>query len=685
MRATRIGMIIGWICFGLIVQSAAAANAAPLTAERMWRLARLAAPALAPDGASAVLAVTRFDMKSDAADTDLWQVPSAGGKGRALAAAPGAESEPAWSPDGRWLAFVAQRKGDIAPQIYLVPRGKNKARRLTSVPTGVYGIRWFPDSTRLAFVSRIWPELAAWAEQGRRLKERHGRPVSAMVYDTARMRYWDHWIDDRQAHLFQVGIKGGEPTALTVGSGLELPYRSNGAASYDISPGGDEIAFTADSSPRPDLASNLDIYRLRIGETAARNITADNPQGDFSPVYSPDGAGVVFGRQLIKGFYGDRTRLMFHDLRTGSHRELTAGFDYSCSDWRFASDGRRLFFVADERGDMPVYAMDLPGGAMTRLTAGGTHSDLVVGRDGAFLLALRQGFCEPPTLVRVAVAERRTEKVSTFNDAVLTGVQWGEVRNVTYTGADGATIQMWVILPPDYAAGQQRPLMMLIHGGPHGAITDMFQWRWNAQVFAGWGYVCAWPNFHGSSGFGNDFTASILGNWADRPYEDVIRATEWLVDQGLADPDRMVAAGASYGGYLASVVLGRPNPYKALVAHAAVYNLYTQYASDYGAGERAENNPHFWEDEAVLRHTSPHLAAGSFKTPTLVVHGERDHRVYPGNGLELFQTLQARGVPSRLIYYPDENHWVLKPNNSLFWYREVKRWFEKWLTVNSER
>lgn len=684
MGATRIRLIIGLTLAGLALQSAAA-DPAPLTPQRMWQLARLAAPALSPDGTTAAVAVTRFDLQRDAADTDLWLVPAAGGPGRTVAAAPGGESEPAWSPDGRRLAFVAQRKGDDAPQIYLVERGKDKAKRLTRVPTGVYGIRWFPDSTRLAFISRIWPELSTWGKQNQRLVLRKERKVSAMVYDTARTRYWDHWVDDRQAHLFWVGIDGGDPLTLTLGTGLELPYRENGAASYDISPRGDEIAFTADSSPRPDLDSNLDIFLLRIGEKNARNLTADNTQGDFNPVFSPDGAGVVFGRQLIRGFYGDRTRLMLHDRATGTNRELAPGFDYSCSDWRFAPDGGRLFFVADERGHMPVYAMELPGGAMTRLTAEGSHGALAVEPGGAFLVALRQGFSEPPTLVRVDIAEKTTEKISTFNDAVLADVRWGEVRNVTYTGADGASIQMWIILPPDYEAGQKRPLMMLIHGGPHNAITDMFQWRWNAQVFAGWGYVCAWPNFHGSSGFGNDFTASILGNWADRPYEDVMRATQWLVDQQLVDSDRMVAAGASYGGYLASVVLGRPNPYKALVAHAAVYNLYTQYASDYGAGERADANPHFWVDESVLRHTSPHLAAGSFKTPTLVVHGERDHRVYPGNGLELFQTLQARGVPSRLIYFPDENHWVLKPNNSLFWYDEVKRWFEKWLTVSGER
>lgn len=657
----------------------AAAAPQPLTAETMWQLARLGDTALSPDGRYAVVEVTRFSVADDKGNTDLWLVPTDGGPARQLTSADGSEREPAWSPDGRWIAFTAQRGADDVPQLYVIPTDMGEARRLTDVPTGTAAPKWFPDSKRIAFVSRVWSFFTTWDEQARKLKDKKDRKASALVYDSARMKYWDHWVDERESHVFFASIDGGTPGRITSITGLELPYRETGRNSFDIAPTGDEVAVTADSSANPGVVSNLDVHTIPANSTAGLNISPDNPQGDFDPLYSPDGRYIVFGRKLVKGFYGDRTRLVLYDRADGKRRVMAPDFDYGIASWTWGPDSRCLYVVVDQQGCERVMRLGLDDAQPTPLTSGGTYSGLQVDRGGKFLTALRQGFTEPPTLVRIDLPGGTVTPLSRFNDALLQNVRWGEVRSVTYAGAGGDPIQMWIVLPPDYQPGQKRPLFLLIHGGPHQGMTDAFQFRWNAQVFAGWGYVCAWPNFHGSSGFGNAFTASILGNWADAPYEDVIKATDWLVAQGLVDPVRLAAGGGSYGGYLSTVILGRPNPYKALVAHAAVYNLYTQYASDYGATERSEQAPHFWDDPAFVAHNSPHLAAGAFKTPTLVVHGEKDFRVYPGNGLELFATLQARGVPSRLIYYPDENHWVLKPNNSLFWYAEVRRWLEQWV------
>jgi len=300
------------------------------------------------------------------------------------------------------------------------------------------------------------------------------------------------------------------------------------------------------------------------------------------------------------------------------------------------------------------------------------------------LLALRQGFTEPPTLVRVDTASGAVTKLSTFNDDLFAKVDWGTYESVTYKGWGGKDIQMWVNYPPGFDKSKKWPVYLILHGGPHNGVTDSFTFRWNAQVFSAWGYVTAWHNFHGSSGFGQAFTDSINPDWATKPYEDTILAAKWLAAQPWADADRLAAGGGSYGGYLATLLLGRPHPFKALVAHAAVYNLYSMTGSDGGASKPRFGG--YWEKEQDLlyKKMSPHFGAGTFKTPTLVIHGALDYRVPDGHGLEVWNMLQQRGVKSRLVYYPNENHWVLKPQNSIFWYQEKRKWLAEWIGEGPE-
>jgi dipeptidyl aminopeptidase/acylaminoacyl peptidase len=333
-------------------------------------------------------------------------------------------------------------------------------------------------------------------------------------------------------------------------------------------------------------------------------------------------------------------------------------------------NARTLLGAIDNRATRRIYAFDIAGTAPRQVTTSSDFSGLAFA--AGTLVAVRQSFSEPPTLVRVDPRSGTATKLSHFNDAALSSASMGRVESVTYKGARGADIQMWVVYPPDFDPSKKYPLMLLLHGGPHSGITDAWTYRWNAQVFAGWGYVTAWHNFHGSSGFGNAFTDSINPDWASLPYEDTIKAAEWFKAQPWMDSERMVAAGGSYGGYLASLLLGRPHPFKTLVAHAAVYNTFTQIGSDGGA-ERARHYE-FWENPQAFAAVSPHTNAANFNTPTLVIHGQQDLRVPVNHGIELFNTLQKRGVPSRLVYFPDENHWVLKPQNSVFWYSQVREW-----------
>lgn len=654
---------------------AVSAQAAQLTPETMWQLKRVGAPAISPDGKQAVYPVTRFDAENDKGDADLFLVATTGGEPQRLTSMKGNESEPAWSPDGRWIAFVAKRGDDTQSQLYVIGTSGGEAIRVSDVPTGVSAPKWFPDSRRIAFITEVWPEVTDWAQTKEKLKAREDSKMTAMTWDRPPVTHWDHFIEDRIPHLYSIPLEGGTPTAITLNSGRYLPRRENGTDSYDISPDGQEIAFVSNSDAAGNN-ENLDVYAVAAAGGAARNLTADNAASDEEPHYSPDGRYLAYTKQTIPGFYGDTRQLMLIDRKGDARRRLGADWDRSIGGLVWAPDSKSLYAPIDDAGTQRVYRFDVAKGTPHAVTAGSSYASLAIAGKPAALVATRQSFTEPPTLVAIATRDGAATKLSNHNDAQLAATDFGKVESVTYQGSGGADIQMWVIYPPGFDPAKKYPLYLLLHGGPHNAITDSWTFRWNAQVFSSWGYVTAWHNFHGSSGFGQAFTDSINPDGITKPYEDTIKAAEWFAAKPWIDTARMAAGGGSYGGFLAAVLLGREHPFQTLIAHAAVYNQYTMYGGDYGA----EQNRFFeaWEDPERWARYSPHSNAGDFNTPTLVIHGQLDQRVPVNNGMELFHILQNRGVPSRLVYYPNENHWILKRQNSLFWYDETKSWLERY-------
>jgi dipeptidyl aminopeptidase/acylaminoacyl peptidase len=670
---------IGFLAVSAAVQLSAAERK-PFDVERSWALQRIGNPAISPDGRTIIAPVSRVVMSEDKSYSDLWLWRSDGSAERAFTTHVSNESAPSFSPDGKQLAFVAQRDDDKAPQLYVMPLEGGEAQRLTTLGSGVQSPKWFADGQRIAFVSRIFIDLPL-AEQGKRIEERTASKMTGRVWDAGPVSAWDQLLDERQFHVLSVDLKGGAVAALTQASGLELPRAAVQGTDtlFAIAPNGNELAFVADSDAKRE-SQNLDVFVIPLNSDASAskpiNLTPGNLASDTAPLYSPDGRYLSFVQQRIKGFYADKGRLMLLDTRNHEPaRELFTTWDRTVDGLIWAPDSKRLFGAIDDAGTVRAYELPI-NGKPRALTAESSFSALALSRSGT-LVALRQSFIEPPTLVRLNPKSGAAEKLSKINDALLSDTAMGTFESVSYEGANGQPIQMWVNYPANFDATKKHPFFMIIHGGPHNATTNGMSFRWNAQVFGSWGYVTAWPNFHGSSGFGQAFTDSINPEWAEKPYQDVIKAAEWMAKKPYIDADRMVAGGGSYGGYLTSVILGRKHPFKALVAHAAVYNLYTQVGADFSV-ERPRFGG-FWEGDnrAVLERNSPHLAAANFATPTLVVHGQTDMRVPVNHGMELYQTLLMKGVPSRLLYYPNENHWVLKPQNSVFWYQQVQKWFEE--------
>jgi dipeptidyl aminopeptidase/acylaminoacyl peptidase len=639
-----------------------------LSAEVLWELQRIGGPVISHDGRWVVAPVTRYTVSDDRSHTDLWLFATDGSVQRPLTRHGSAAGQPVFSPDGRTLAFVSRRDGDDAAQLYLLPITEpGEARRLTELPTGVSAPKWV--GRHIYFIASVWPDKS-WEEMTAELDRRKDDHVSAHTWNALPTSAWDRWLDEsRQAHVYRIPADGGAVESITQPTGWELPRASQGAGSYDVAPDESLVAFVADSR-RDDVNPNVDVFLVRPGSGDARNITTDNPAGDGSPQFSPDGRTLAYTAQRVAGFYGDTRRLVLHDLAAGTSRELHADWDRSADGLVWAPDGTGLWGAIDDAGTRRIYFVPVDDSPPRQVTNETDFSSPVVSANGV-VVSLNESFLYPPRVARIDPGSGRAVRLDTINDGVLSNVRLGTYESVTYTGANGHPIQMWVNYPPGFDRAKQYPVFLLIHGGPHNGITDGFHYRWNAQTFASWGYVTAWHNFHGSSGFGQAFTDAINPDWLTLPYEDTRLAADWFARQPWADAGRMVAGGGSYGGYLSSILLGREHPFNALVIHAAVYNMYSQMAADFAVHTSRFGN--YWENE-IYRQISPHYFAGDFRTPALIIHGQLDYRVPVGQAFELFRTLQHRGVDSRLIYYPDENHWILKPNNSLYWYRQVRDW-----------
>jgi dipeptidyl aminopeptidase/acylaminoacyl peptidase len=658
----------------------------PMTVEDLWAIERFGAPSPSPDGTWVAVDVASYDMEENARRSSLWLYPTRGAAEpvRLTAHARGRDRSPAWSPDGRRVAFVSERDGDEAPQLYVISTSGGEARRVTSLATGASSPKWFADGRRLAFVSWVWPDLAGAEAQAARVAERRASKVKALAIETSCYRFWDHWLaDGRVPHLLVVDVETGECRDLFEGTPLKLsPYAESaelGPSKFDVSPDGAEVAFTADLHEDPGSEFFTDIVVMDLATGAWTNVTPENPAPDEAPRYSPDGRHIAYLRQAIPGFYADRQRVALYDRETKAHTVLTEEWDRSAEEIVWSPDGSRILFHAEDRGRRSLWSLDVAGGEPRLVVRGGTTSGAAIARDGSAVVFLMTSTAEPVGLYALDEGAAEPRRLESRNAAVVGRWALGEVRELEFAGWEDEPVQAWLVLPPDFDPARKWPLLHVIHGGPHGASLDAFHMRWNLHLFASAGYVVVAVNYHGSSGWGHEFADSITGDYGPREFFDLERATDRLLGEPWIDPERLAASGGSYGGYLVAWMNGHTDRYRAYVCHAGVFNWESQMASDVAKGRDRQLGGFPWDEPERVRAASAHAYARSFGTPTLVVHGELDYRVPVSQGFEYYTTLRMRGVPARLLYFPDENHWILKPQNSRLWYREFFAWLERWV------
>ena len=657
---------------------------------------RVGAPVISPDGKQVVFPVTE-PAYDDKQVSDLW-IAAVDGSGapRRLTSTPGGEGGVAWSPDGSRIAFTARREGDEAAQIYVIDLARGgEAQRVTSVSTGARSPSWSPDGRSLLFASDVYPGATTDAENKAAARERKDRKYTARVYDGFPVRHWDRWLDDRRPSLFVVSLQpGAEPRDLLAGSGLVKGrgfggQLGNGGEELPATwaPDGTSVVFAATTN-RDQAAFAETVHSLWMVPVAGgepQRLTTDNDSYS-TPTFSPDGTELYAHMEPATDRVYNATRLVKWPWPARTRRVVvTAGFDRSVGRYAFGPKGT-IYLLAEDAGREKLFQVSagatpvvspvktaLESGCFTNLDVGGAESPVLV--------ANWDSSVNPPEVVRVDPAGGLVTPLTSFNAERLAKLDWQPIREFWFTDSHGKKIHSFLALPPAFDPAKKYPLFVLIHGGPHSPWRDQFVIRWNYHLMAAPGYVVLLTNYTGSTSFGEKFAQDIQGDPLQGPAREINEAADEAVKRfPFVDGEKQVAGGASYGGHLANWLAATTTRYKALVSHAGLYDLKTQWLTSDTVYSRERNmGGPAWAGGAGWKDQSPFYRSPNLKTPILVTVGERDFRVPMNNALEFWSVLQRQQVPSRLIVFPDENHWILKGENSRFFYREVHAWFARWL------
>jgi len=664
----------------------AASGKRPITFEDLMKVQRLSDPQVSPDGRWIVYVNAVVDLEANKKTGHIWVVPAtavADQSPRQLTYGDGSDSRPRWSPDGKELAFISTRGGKS--QVWILPMEGGEARQVTKISTEADGVTWAAKGNTLLFTSQVYPDCADDECNQKRLEEAETSKVKARLIEALLFRHWTEWRDGKYTHLFAISAQGGVPRDLTPGAFDSPAFFLGAPDGYDISPDGTEVCFTSNRT-MPESArawtTNNDLYLVSAAGGEPRNITADNPGSDAAPQYSPNGRYIAYTSQARNGYESDLFRLRVYDRQTGKISDLTTGFDQWVNSFAWAPDSDTIYFTAPERGEQPVFKTSVtnPKVEKVRDSQTGTLDELSVTPDGRTLVFSRQTIAQPSEVYRAPASGGDLMAVTHVNDALLAELDLAPAQFVNTPGALGAQIQSLMVMPPGFDANRKYPAIFLVHGGPQSAWDDAWSYRWNAQMFAAHGYVVMMTNFHGSTGYGQKFVEEISGDWGGAPYDDLIKAADYLESLPYVDKDRIGAAGASFGGYMINWIAGHTTRFKALVSHDGVYDARSMYGETEEVWfDEWEHHGPPWETRETYEKWSPSNFVQYIRTPMLLVEGAKDFRVPEGQAFQLFTALQRRNIPSKLLYFPDEGHWVLKPQNGRLWYQTVLGWLDSYL------
>jgi dipeptidyl aminopeptidase/acylaminoacyl peptidase len=699
---------------GTGVCSLNAASKHSLTFDDLMKARRVADPQISPDGKWVAYSVTVVDKEKNSRNADIWIVPTGGGQARQLTRSQKEDSRPRWSPDGKEMAFVSTRDG--TSQIWLLPVEGGEARKVTAMATEAGGVLFSPDGKHLLFTSDVYPECdnsdpqKALESNAARKKAVGESKVKAHLASRLLFRHWTEWKDGKRTHLFIVPVDGSQPPRdLTPGDYDVPPFSLGGPDDYVFSPDGKEVCYASNHDPHEERSVNADLFVVNAATGETRRITT-NPGYDGSPQYSGDGKYIAYRAQFRPGYESDRFRLLLYDRATGEHRNLTEGFDRWVDSFAWAPDGKKLYIVSGDRGRNSIFEVSLSGDGVKGVYGGHSSGDLGVTPDGGAIVFTRSSMHEPAEIYRANADGSKATALTRHNDALLATLDMNPAEEFWYDGSpsslgpkvdpavargfidpgevgailpaqrstDTPKIHSWILKPPQFNEGRKYPMLLFVHGGPQGSWEDNWGYRWNPQMYAAAGYVVVMPDPRGSTGYGQQFVDEIRKDWGGRCFKDLMLAADAAEKLPYVDKNRMVAAGASFGGFMINWFQGHTDRFKALVAHAGDFDQVTGYYvteelwfPEWELGGTPYENPELYD------FLSPGRYAKDFKTPELVTHGEMDFRVPAAEGLAMFAALQRRGIESKLLYFPDEGHWILKPLNSELFYKTAIAWLDK--------
>jgi dipeptidyl aminopeptidase/acylaminoacyl peptidase len=680
LRCGFVAVVLSGACLAILAQDTA--NKRPITFDDLRSMHRVASPIVSPDGKWIAYSVATPDMDANRNASNIWVVPATGGAVIQLTQS-GHDSAPAWSPDSKTLAFISSRDG--SSQVYVLSMEGGESHAITHVAGGADLVKWSPDGATIAFTSSVYVDCKDDACNSARDAEKEKNKVKARVYEHLLYRHWTHWSEGKRSHLFVASADGtGTPRDLTAGANYDVPPDERGGPDdINFSPDGKEICFTAVPDKVEALSTNGELFIVPLSGGEPKKITT-NAGFDGNPVYSPDGNYIAYHAQLTPGYEADRWRVMLYDRHTEKAEDLTEKFDRSPEGLAWSPDSKIIYFTAENETLSPIYAVDARGGTdPKKIVAEGFNSAVSISRDGKIMAFERTSLTMPAEVFAASSEGTNAQQVTHHNDALLAKLDMHAPETFWFEGAGGSRVQAMLLRPPKFSATKKYPLLVLLHGGPQTMWSNAWGYRWNAEVFSAAGYVTLMINRHGSTGYGQKFTEEITNDWGGQAYADVMKGVDYaLANNKFIDGSRMAAAGGSYGGFMADWIATHSGRFKAIISHAGVYDQTSMYATEelWFAEHDMQGTP--WSNpESYKKWSASTFAAdlGKYKTPTLVIAGENDFRVPYTQSLEFFNTLQREGVPSKLVIFPDEGHWVLKPQNSQFWYKTFLDWLAIYL------